>query len=150
MKDEKWPHSKGNVGKYSILLCHLFGIVKWPPTRWSKGHFESPGGKYSIRYFSRKKSFLFFLTSFTPVAPTSSPPTALPNHHPIWSSPSLAPNSEVLLGKKNFRIICWNHEKRIKKPWKDKTEPELKKKNFLPGNSANVTFLGWLSDPFKS
>ena len=51
MKDEKWPHSKGNVGKYSIplaILCHLFGIVKWPPTRWSKGHFESPGGKYSI------------------------------------------------------------------------------------------------------
>ena len=33
-----------------VILCDLFGMVKWPfsmvkwpPTRWSKGHFESPG-----------------------------------------------------------------------------------------------------------
>ncbi len=26
------------------ILCDPFGLVKRPPTRGSKGHFESPGG----------------------------------------------------------------------------------------------------------
>ncbi len=31
---------------YLAILCDLFGMVKWPPTRVSKGHFESPGREF--------------------------------------------------------------------------------------------------------
>ena len=29
--------------KDQVILCDLFGMVKWPPTRGWKGHIESPG-----------------------------------------------------------------------------------------------------------
>ena len=35
--DSKWPFWDGEVTLF---------LVKWPPTRWSKGHFESPGNGF--------------------------------------------------------------------------------------------------------
>ena len=43
--------------RYLVIQSDFFGMVKWPfsmvkwpPTRWSKGHFESPGRWWFLKY----------------------------------------------------------------------------------------------------
>ena len=36
---------------YQVIQSDLFGMVKWPPTRGSKGHIESPGTWFLILMF---------------------------------------------------------------------------------------------------
>ena len=43
---------------FGMVKTWPFGKVKWPPTRESKGHFESPGGCFM--------NFLFFYHFFSP------------------------------------------------------------------------------------